>query len=327
MKAQRVAAVLAELVHEDWAVFLWGAPGIGKSSIVRQVAASLSRPVVDLRASLLDPTDLRGIPAIVGERAVWCPPAFLPRPGDAPGILFLDEINAAPPLVQAGLYQLVLDRRVGEYVLPDGWKIVAAGNRRQDKAVTFRLSSALVNRFVHLELEPNIDDWQVWAAGAGVLPEVRSFLRVRPQLLNQEPADEGAFATPRSWEMASDVISRFGSAAKAADVLPGVIGQGPATELLAFIKKAVSMEEIEAVVKAPSLAPVPTALDKLWVLITYLTARAKEPAVQACVPLLLPRIPADFAVVLARDFLKAWPRIIADPKFAAYFRAHRSYFA
>ena len=150
MKPSRLHNVLTSLMQQRWPAFIWGPPGIGKSSIVRDIAEKASLPVIDLRASLLDPTDLRGIPSISNGLATWCPPAFLPRPNQAPGLLFLDEINAAPPLVQASLYQLVLDRRIGEYELPPGWWIVAAGNRQQDRAVTFRMSSALVNRFIHL---------------------------------------------------------------------------------------------------------------------------------------------------------------------------------
>ena len=135
MKPSRLATVLSSMLGQRWPAFVWGPPGIGKSSIVHSVARQAGMSVIDLRASLLDPTDLRGIPAIVDGRAVWCPPAFLPKEGESPGVLFLDEINAAPPLVQASLYQLVLDRRVGEYVLPAGWWIVAAGNRQKDRAV------------------------------------------------------------------------------------------------------------------------------------------------------------------------------------------------
>ena len=194
MKPSRLTTVLESLLAQRWPAFIWGPPGVGKSSIVRHIAAARGLPVIDLRASLLDPTDLRGIPAIEGGRAVWCPPSFLPKPEDKPGVLFLDEINAAPPLVQASLYQLVLDRRVGEYVLPDGWWIVAAGNRQQDRAVTFRMSSALANRFVHLELEPDVDDWRTWAIATGLDPLVVSFIGFRPALLRQEPGQGAAFA-------------------------------------------------------------------------------------------------------------------------------------
>ena len=199
MKASRLTTVLENLLDQPWAAFIWGAPGIGKSSIVRQIAERRRMPLIDIRASLLDPTDLRGIPMIQDGTAVWCPPSFLPKKSDKPGILFLDEINAAPPLVQAALYQLILDRRVGEYELPEGWRIIAAGNRREDKAVTFRLSSALANRFIHLNLEVDPDDWHAWATNHGIIPEVTAFLKYRPQLLQAASEDEQAFATPRSW--------------------------------------------------------------------------------------------------------------------------------
>jgi MoxR-like ATPase len=114
MRSSRVTQVLKLLIQVDRPAFVWGAPGVGKSAVVRALGADLGRPVIDIRAPLLDPTDLRGIPAVVDGRAVWAPPSFLPSEGDPPGILFFDELNAAPPLVQASLYQLVLDRRVGE---------------------------------------------------------------------------------------------------------------------------------------------------------------------------------------------------------------------
>ena len=173
MKPSRSAVVMKRLLATRWPVFLWGPPGAGKSSVVRQVAADEGLPVVDIRASLLDPTDLRGIPAVENGKAIWCPPSFLPTVKDGPGgVLFFDELSAAPPLVQASLYQLVLDRRVGEYVLPDGWRIIAAGNRQEDKSIVFRMPAALANRFVHLDFEVDYDDWRTWAVGRGIHPLV-----------------------------------------------------------------------------------------------------------------------------------------------------------
>ena len=265
-----------------------GAPGIGKSSIVRQIAERRRMPLIDIRASLLDPTDLRGIPMIQDGTAVWCPPSFLPKKSDKPGILFLDEINAAPPLVQAALYQLILDRRVGEYELPEGWRIIAAGNRREDKAVTFRLSSALANRFIHLNLEVDPDDWHAWATNHGIIPEVTAFLKYRPQLLQAASEDEQAFATPRSWEMVSDVVAKFGSPAKARDVIPGIVGTGPAVEFLTFAKKAVLRKEIDAIIADPAGATIPTELDRLWVLVSFLVAGAQNDGILKIVPTLLP---------------------------------------
>ena len=147
MKPSRVSETIDQLFATRWAIFLWGPPGAGKSSIVREAAGKRQIPLVDIRAALLDPTDIRGIPAVVGGTAIWCPPSFLPTADSKPGILFLDELSAAPPLVQASLYQLVLDRRVGEYQLPEGWRIIAAGNRAADRSVSYRMPAALANRF------------------------------------------------------------------------------------------------------------------------------------------------------------------------------------
>jgi hypothetical protein len=151
----------------------------------REVAALLGIRLIDIRAVLLDPVDLRGLPTVEPGRAAWAIPAFLPE--DGAGILFLDELNAAPPLVQAACYQLVLDCALGEYRLPDSWTVFAAGNREGDRAVTSRMSSALANRFVHLAFEPDLDDWSRWAMGPGDLrPEVVAFLRWRPKSSGSE---------------------------------------------------------------------------------------------------------------------------------------------
>jgi MoxR-like ATPase len=165
---------LASLLPTRRPVYLWGPPGVGKSGVVRQIARRASIDVLDVRAVLLDPVDLRGLLGIEGDRALWCPPAFLPT--DAEGVLFLDELAQAPPLVPAACLQLTLDRRVGEYLLPGGWSVVAASNRQEDLACAHCLISPLLNRFVHLDLEVSHDDWQDWAVpqpGLRGLPPAR----------------------------------------------------------------------------------------------------------------------------------------------------------
>ena len=147
--------------------YLCGAPpGIGKSQVIAQAARDLGIDLIDVRAVLLDPVDLRGLPHIdENRRACWCPPDFLPREGC--GVMLLDELNAAPPLVQAACYQLVLDRCLGEYRLPEGWSMVAAGNRETDRAVTHRMPSALANRFAHLNFDVDAEEWIQWAQDNG----------------------------------------------------------------------------------------------------------------------------------------------------------------
>jgi MoxR-like ATPase len=205
MKASVIYRALRALVAAKQPVFIWGGPGIGKSAIVRHLAADSELPLQDVRALLLDPVDLRGLPFLGQDgRSKWATPEFLPQGGS--GILFLDELNAAPAMVQAGCYQLVLDRKLGEYTLPEGWAIIAAGNRDSDRAVTTRMPTPLRNRFVHLEFEVDLQDWSEWAIEAGIRPEVIAFLRFRQELLSAFDRDANAFPSPRSWEFVSRIL-------------------------------------------------------------------------------------------------------------------------
>jgi hypothetical protein len=322
MKPSRLHNVLTSLMKQRWPAFIWGPPGVGKSSIVRDIATKAGLPVIDLRASLLDPTDLRGIPSISNGLAKWCPPAFLPRSDQQPGLLFLDEINAAPPLVQASLYQLVLDRRIGEYDLPPGWWIVAAGNRQHDRAVTFRMSSALVNRFIHLELSPEVNDWRDWAIEHRLDPLVVSFIGVRPSSLMETPGDSPSYATPRSWEMLSDVIRSFGGYKECADLVPGIVGEAAAIEFSGFIKRSLNEKEMLKIVADPANAKLPTDLDGIYMLTSWLAYSVERSEVVESSAVLLSRLPPEFAVVLARDMLKARPSFSRQPGYRAFLKEH-----
>ena len=184
-------------------VMLWGPPGVGKSQIIAQVAARHSVPMIDIRLSQMEPTDLRGIPFRIEDRVEWAIPSMLPdakRHGPQ-GILFLDEITSAPPSVSAAAYQLILDRRLGAYQIPDGWAIFAAGNRQGDRGVTYTMPAPLANRFSHFEVEANLDDWVAWAYANKIDERLIGFLRFRPELLfDFDPAHNPvAFPSPRSW--------------------------------------------------------------------------------------------------------------------------------
>jgi MoxR-like ATPase len=169
----------------------------------------------------LDPVDLRGLPRISADQAEWVPPKFLPTSGQ--GILFLDELTAAPQMTQAGCYQLVLDRKLGEYRLPEGWVVIAAGNPASERGVHFSMPRPLRNRFVHLDLEPDFEDWSKWAMRAGIRPEILAFLRFKPALLHDADAtsDQNAWPTPRSWEMASQVLTGVAKRQEALDLQRG----------------------------------------------------------------------------------------------------------
>jgi hypothetical protein len=257
MKISQAVADLKLCMELKLPVHLWGAPGIGKSSIVRQLAQQMGRKCRDIRMTLLNPVDLRGIPVARDGITEWLAPAFLPHDPKSTDVVFLDELNAAPPAVQAAAYQLVLDRRVGEYQLPEGCVILAAGNRGTDRAVTYEMPSPLRNRFVHIEVEHNLEDWKDWALGTGINPMVVSFLNFKSELLFKfDPkVHTRAFPTPRSWEFASKLVDSLGvaAAAKKSELFAGLLHEGAAGEFCAFMKVCGEIPDADAIITGGKL--------------------------------------------------------------------------
>jgi len=224
-------------------VFLWGPPGIGKSDIVKQIGDDAGREVIDVRLALWEPTDIKGIPYYNSDMGTmtWAPPAELPTNADSTAIIFLDELNSAPPAVQAAAYQLILNRRVGTYKLPAGVDIVAAGNRDGDRGVTYRMPAPLANRFVHLEAKVDFDDWQDWATLNKVHPEVVGYVGFAKQdLYDYDPKSSSkAFATPRSWSFVSDLLGDDDCDTDTLhNLIAGAVGDGLATKFMAHRKVA-----------------------------------------------------------------------------------------
>lgn len=315
MKASAIASALRTMIAARQPVFLWGGPGIGKSAIVLQVAKALCLDVRDIRALLLDPVDLRGLPFLAeGGRAEWATPSFLPR--DGAGIIFLDELNAAPAMVQAACYQLVLDRRLGEYVLPDEWRIVAAGNRDSDRAVTTRMPTPLRNRFVHLDFEVDTQEWSEWAIQAGVRPEVIAFLRFRPEVLSAFDRDATAFPSPRSWEFVSRILEAAPEPAVEHDLFAGAVGTGAATEFSAFLRMFRDLPSIDAILLNPMAERVPEEPAAQYAVASALAHHTTDTNFDR-VYAYLNRMPVEFRVLAVRDASLRAP----DIKFtAAYTR-------
>jgi hypothetical protein len=190
-------------------VFIWGPPGIGKSSLVEQFADEVGLPCVSLLGSQLAPEDLIGVPQIIEGKSRFCPPGMIAR--DAPYCLFLDELNACTHEVQKAFYSLILDRRVGEYTMPEGSIVIGAGNRAEDSAIVKPMSSALINRMFHIELRASHKDWLEWAGGAGIHSWIMEYIQNRPDHLNQKPPKhEEPFSSPRSWHILSDALKAHG---------------------------------------------------------------------------------------------------------------------
>jgi hypothetical protein len=231
-------------------IFLWGPPGIGKSDIVAQIADSFDNShLIDIRLSLWEPTDIKGIPYFDSNSGtmVWGAPSELPSAEFAAQydniVLFLDEMNSAAPAVQAAAYQLILNRRVGTYKLPDNVMIVAAGNREADKGVTYRMPAPLANRFVHLELAVNFDDWFTWAVNNKVHQDVVGYLQFAKQdLYDFDPRSASrSFATPRSWSFVSELLEDNIDDGTTTDLVAGAVGEGLAVKFMAHRKVASQM--------------------------------------------------------------------------------------
>ena len=259
-------------------VMLWGPPGVGKSQMVAQVAAKHGAPVIDIRLSQMEPTDLRGIPFRSGDLVEWAIPAMLPdeqRHG-ASGILFLDEITSAAPTVSAAAYQLILDRRLGEYRVPAGWAIFAAGNRQGDRGVTYAMPAPLANRFSHFEVETHLDDWVAWAHAHRIDERIIAFLRFRPELLfDFDPRHNPvAFPSPRSWEFAHRALHKFGDQAELLlGALQACVGPAAGIEAKAFIDNLGNLPDLDAILRGEP-APVPTETDLQYAVASALVARA-----------------------------------------------------
>ena len=220
-------------------VFIWGAPGIGKSSLVEKFAEQVGIPCVSMLGSQLAPEDLIGVPQIIDGCSRFCPPRTIAR--SEPYCLFLDELNACSHEVQKAFYSLINEKRIGEYTMPKGSIVIGAGNRSNDSAIVKTMSSALINRMLHVELRASHRDWLEWAGQNGIHPHILEYIRLRPDhLFVAPPKTEEPFSTPRSWHILSDALNSYGDNIRMETL--GLLAQGclsshHATQFRAFIKQ------------------------------------------------------------------------------------------
>jgi hypothetical protein len=228
-------------------IFLWGPPGIGKSEVVADITEEMGGLMIDLRMAQMEPTDIRGIPFFNKDlnKMDWAEPIDLPDAELASQypiiVLFLDEMNSAPPAVQAAGYQLILNRRVGKYRLPDNVVIVAAGNRDSDKGVTYRMPMPLANRFIHLEMRADFNAWQNWAVNKGIHKDVVGYLSFAKNDMYDFNAKSSsrAFATPRSWVFVSQLLDDNDTDTNTLEnLVAGSVGEGLAVKFMAHRKVA-----------------------------------------------------------------------------------------
>jgi len=232
-------------------VFIWVPPGTGKSALVQEFAEQVGMPCVSLLGSQLAPEDIIGVPQIIENTSRFCPPRMIAR--EDPYCLFLDELNACSHEVQKAFYSLIHERRIGEYNLPEGSIVIGAGNRAQDSAIVKPMSSALMNRMVHVHLRVSHRDWLEWANRAGIHHWILEYIQIRPDhLWSEPPKHEEPFSTPRSWNYLSDALYAYGDSLTD-DVLQvlafGCLTPAHAGQFKAFIKQIRSRYQLASILK------------------------------------------------------------------------------
>lgn len=247
-------------------IMLWGPPGIGKSQVVRELCQQLGIHFIDVRLSQMEPVDMRGIPVPDGDSVKWLVASSWPSDPNSRGIVLFDELPAADRSLQVAAYELLLDRRLGDiYTLPDGWLMMGAGNRAEDRAVSVPMSSALANRLMHLEIKADIEAWGAYAVSKGLHVDVVAFLRFKPEylLVNENNCQRG-WPSPRSWERVAsllktnieldDVTQRL--------MISGLVGESACTELMAFRQMTHQRFDIPAMLRGEIDVAIPERIDQ-----------------------------------------------------------------
>lgn len=316
-------------------LWVWGPPGIGKSDAIRQVAKNLGMRLIDRRAVTFDSVDVRGVPTVKSHVAGydytdWAIPGFLRNLDDGvPTIVFWDELAQAAATVQAALLQLTLDRRIDEFVMPDNVVQIAASNRQQDKAGVGRVITPLLNRFVHIDLAVNNDDWMKWAVNAGIDVTIRAFINFRPALLLDFDANSSArgFPSPRSWAFADSLVKLGLSDGMLHEVLSGTIGAGAASEYVGFRNAFTKIPDVNQIKSSPGSAPVPTVSDPdvCYALVGKLSDLLRQDTTWTtpyCDYIV--RLPKEFAALAVRDGMVCRQGIVTNPTITSWIRDNAS---
>ena len=317
---QRAKKLIQCMAHEQ-SLLLLSPPGVGKSDIVYQAAREAGLPCRSLLGTQIAPEDVSGIPRIVGERSVFCPPRMLLPESSEPFCLFLDELPACAPDVQKSFYSLLLERRLGEHTLPAGTWVVAAGNRMQDRALVRAMSSALVNRVTVLHIRVDVDEWQAWAVRNGLRADIRTFIHYHPDTLARDvPQDPTPFSTPRAWA----ALSRALDLAESAGMLSpptrralafGRLSPEDAAVFCALADEAIApMRPLEDYLKDPALLPQGEAAR--WFILDCIRTRVRDGKLTGVTPRSVNRflrsLPHEHQLNLLSDLVDRWGALGAD---------------
>ena len=317
MKPSDVRTSVPITLQEGRAVMIWGPSGAGKSDTVAQICSDHKWELRDVRLARLDPTDIKGFPTPDNVKKVmkWLLPDFLPTKGK--GVLFLDEINSAPPAVQACAYSLVQDRRIGEYKLPDGWHIIAAGNRASDRSVVHTMPAALSNRFIHIDYEINNDDWNLWAMHNNIHLDIRGFAKFRPHRLHEfDPAtNPRCFPTPRSWAFVNQIYGKGHSPAVELELIKGTVGESAAVEFFGYVVEKKDLPTVDQVLLDPDGTKVP-AKGATKVAMMAALEMAATPGNLGRILKYAARMDTEFQTVFMRSAIRRDPKLMETKPYA-----------
>jgi AAA domain (dynein-related subfamily) len=315
------AKKLIQCMAHEQSFLLLSAPGIGKSEVVYEAAQEAGLPCRSLLGTQIAPEDVSGIPRIVGERSVFCPPRILLPETPEPFCLFLDELPACAPDVQKAFYSLLLERRLGEHALPKGTWVVAAGNRLQDRALVRAMSSALINRVTILQIRHDTDEWLAWAQRAGVRQEIRSFIATVPDaLMRPVPSDPVPFSTPRSWSL----LSRAFDLAEKGGMLTtetrralafGRLSPEDAAVFCALAEESIGpVQPLERYIREPSLLP--RSDSARWFILDCIRQFVRDGRAVGMKPTVISRflssLSPEHQLILVADMVETWGAIGAD---------------
>jgi hypothetical protein len=322
---RQAKTLIACMAHQQ-SFLLLSPPGVGKSEMVYQAAADAGLPCRSLLGTQIAPEDVSGIPRIVGERSVFCPPRVLLPENPQPFCLFLDELPACAPDVQKAFYSLLLERRLGEHELPRGTWVVAAGNRVQDRALVRSLSSALINRVSILNIRVDTQEWLEWATANGVRADILNFISYMPDaLMRPVPAEPQPFSTPRAWTL----LSRGLDLAEQAGILTrelrraltfGRVSAEDAAVYCALAEESIQrMQPLTDYLEHPDRMPTGDAAR--WFILNCIRQHVRDGTLRGVAPDTVDRflrsLPPEHQLTLVADLVEHWSELGADPAMLA----------
>lgn len=312
-------------------VVIWSAPGIGKSSLAREVANDFEAEYIDQRANTMEPPDVRGLMEVENGRTVWRPPHYLPLSNGKPAVLAIDELNTAHPQVQQAFYELFLDRSLNGAAIGDQVSLIAMCNRSIDQTFVNQMPSALASRIVHLNLKVDADAWIEWAFKNGIDPLVISYIKLYPERLFVfdgeviARADAKTFPCPRTWEILSDVLSQSPADSLISALASGIVGESHGVEFTAFAQLAHKMPDINKILKEPKTASLPKDSAIKMMLSTALASKMTHDNIGAILTY-LSRMEAEYAVYSTRSAILKDPTLITTAEFTQWASEYQQYF-